>query len=225
MQTLEWFCMGILFGLCACRPDVILLQGNLGKGEGEITLNCLQAGGKDTVIIARQQLKNGEFFLKGEAIKLPARVWVKVEEKEITDFILDSESGTYIERTDSGKILVKGSKLQEEYLHLVLFLKEKYDNPIAELENVIYNLERRETLTGDGLTMLQNFRRRLESYKECRFEYLKKLITTNLSHELSLFLMWDEFQDSVVTGKQLLENMHIENKESNIYRILEERLQ
>lgn len=219
-------CLGMVLGMAGCRPEGVLVQGNLEGIEGEITLNCFQPGEENPVVIARQEPKDGKIFLKGkEEIRLPARVWIKAGEEKIADFILDSPEGTYVEKADSGKIFVKGSRLQEEYLYLVQFLKEKYDTPIAELEEIIHNLECRKTLTGDGITMLQNYRRRLESYKKCRFECVKKLITMNLSHELSLFLMWDELKDSVAVGKQLLENIDVENKESNIYRLVEERLQ
>lgn len=90
---------------------------------------------------------------------------------------------------------------------------------------MIHNLQRREVLNSRGEFILASYRRRLEKFKRYRFEYIEKLIEMNPSQELSLFLIWDELKDSADVQKRLFESMCIENKESNIYQLLTERLQ
>lgn len=58
-----------------------------------------------------------------------------------------------------------------------------------------------------------------------RANWTKSLVEANLSRELSLFLIKDELQDSLALQKRLFKKMKVENKESNIYKVLESRLQ
>ena len=225
MSEVFWIIAGLL--LYACNSDVTVIKGEIEGLEGKITLAMIEPQTNDTVVIAEQDVVDGKIDLKSKGVSEPAWVWLNLDKGRSIDFIIDSHRKIQIEGSlaDIGRISVTGSDLAEEYVFLQQLLEERYDMPLAELEKMIHNLQRREVLNSRGEFILASYRRRLEKFKRYRFEYIEKLIEMNPSQELSLFLIWDELKDSADVQKRLFESMCIENKESNIYQLLTERLQ
>lgn len=212
--------------MCTCNSDVVLIRGEVKGMEGELVLYTLDPVANDTVLVDKQEVKEGKFVLKGR-LKLPARLWLKKEGKYWKELIVDSKDKVCIggSVSDSGKVEVKGAVLEDEYRLFKRWLEEKYEVPIAEMKNVIRKLEQKEVLNAREEDLLTNYRRRVEKYERYRYESIKKLVKANPEHELSLFLLWDELQDSVNVQKELFSGMTIENKKSNIYRLLMKKLQ
>ena len=52
----------------------------------------------------------------------------------------------------------------------------------------------------------------------------KQLIEANPTREISLFLLKDELADSLDAQKRLFRKLVVQNKESNIYKVLESKL-
>lgn len=212
--------------LYTCNSDVTFIRGEVEGMEGEVALYMLDPVVNDTILVDKQEVKEGKFVLEGR-MKLPARLWLKKEGEYWKELIVDSKDKICIEGSvsDSGKVEVKGAVLEDEYRLFRQWLEEKYEVPIAEMKNIICKLEQKEALNGREENMLANYRRRVEKYERYRFESIKKLVKANSEHELSLFLLWDELQDSVNVQKELFSGMTVENKKSNIYRLLMKRLQ
>lgn len=225
MSEVFWVIAGLL--LYACNSDVTVIKGEIEGLEGKVTLTMIEPQTNDTVVIAEQDVSDGKIDLKSSGVNTPVWVWLNLDKGRSIGFIIDSHRKIQIEGNlaDTGQISVTGSDLTEKYIFLQQLLKERYDIPLAELEKMIQNLQRREVLNSRGEFILGSYRRRSEKFKRYRFEYIEKLIEMNPTQELSLFLIWDELKDSVEVQKRLFESMCIENKESNIYRLLTERLQ
>lgn len=225
MSEVLWVIVSLL--LYACNSDVTVIKGEIEGLEGRVTLTMIEPQTNDTIVIAEQDVVDGEIDMKSSGVNAPAWVWLNLDKGQSIDFIIDSHRKVQIEGSlaDTGRISVTGSDLAEKYIFLQQLLKERYDTPLAELEKMIHNLQRREVLNSRGEFILGSYRRRLEKFKRYRFEYVEKLIEMNPTQELSLFLIWDELKDSVDVQKRLFEGMCIENKESNIYQLLTERLQ
>ena len=54
--------------------------------------------------------------------------------------------------------------------------------------------------------------------------WTRDLIVANPRKEISLFLIKDQLVDSLDLQKKLFNKMTVENKESNIYKVLESKL-
>ena len=65
---------------------------------------------------------------------------------------------------------------------------------------------------------------RIQRYLKMRANWAKALIEANPGKEVSLFILKDELVDSLDAQKALFKKMMIENKESNIYKVLEDKL-
>lgn len=96
--------------------------------------------------------------------------------------------------------------------------------PAQKLQEKIQVLEGRQEKTESERKALEELYRNLDRCKRYKKEYIKKTIQANPTHELSLFLLWDELGDEVECQDSLFREMKIMNKKSNIYRLLAQKL-
>ena len=96
-------------------------------------------GQQGLVILAQQDVTDGNIDLETEALQIPARVWVDVAGKNTLEFILDSKDQIWIQGKIKfpDQIEVKGSGLDMEYAKLKKMFKEKYEGPIEPIDKAI----------------------------------------------------------------------------------------
>ena len=121
-------------------------------------------------------------------------------------------------------VVVSGRKLEEEYAVLKRFLRENYQIPLEEIDWSISKMVGRRKRTSSDEKRLARLITLKGHYEHYRDAYIKKLIRANLSHELSLVLIEEELKDSVQVQRQLFRELNIENKNSNLYKVLENKL-
>ena len=122
------------------------------------------------------------------------------------------------------EIEAKGSGLMDEYASLRKMYKEKYDDVIKPLDAKIEKIATKEKMTRDDEVMLGIYQLRKQRYIQQRANWTKQLIEANPTREISLFLLKDELADSLDAQKRLFRKLVVQNKESNIYKVLESKL-
>lgn len=220
-----WTGVGILVFLHGCGTGWIKVEGEFADLQGEVRLLTVMPSLADTLSVAGQvQGKRVEW--KIPALNIPAKVWIEAEGKRVAEFILDRKEGMRLEGSlKNDSVVVSGGRLEEEYVALRQFLKENYQMPLEEIDWSISKMIGRSKRTNSDekrLTRLITLKGHYERYREA---YIKKLIRANLSHELSLVLIEEELRDSVQVQRQLFYELNIENKNSNLYKVLENKLQ
>ena len=86
-------------------------------------------------------------------------------------------------------------------------IKQLSDHLLAALSSIIFNAPQAK-----------------QKYIQNRANWTKQLIEANPGKEVSMFLLKDELADSLAAQKRLFKKLIVENKESNIYKVLESRL-
>ena len=199
MKRICLFLIAFTLLLAGCNSNKVKVRGKVIGLQGTVKLLAEMPGQQGLVILAQQDVTDGNIDLETEALQIPARVWVDVAGKNTLEFILDSKDQIWIQ----GKIKfpyqieVKGSGLDME--------KPKR----SKEEEVLL-----------GVHQLQRQR-----YIRARAKYVKNLIEVNPTMELSLFLLQDELKDSLDLQRELFKKLEIANKESNIYKTTAEKLQ
>jgi hypothetical protein len=212
--------------LGACNSLEVRVTGAVQGLEGTVKLLAEMPGEKGFVLLARQEVKDGHVDLRTERLVLPAQVWIDLKGRKILDIIVDSRKETFIAGTiDSLDCLkITGSHLMSEYTRVTRTLNEKF-NPDNDTHTAqLLEISQKEILTRDDevkLGMLQSARQRIIGR---RADYVKQLIGKNPVQELSLFLLKNELSDSLNAQKRLFNTLAIRNKESNIYKVLENQL-
>lgn len=217
--------IGFLFLWVGCDPKGIKMEGDIVDLQGEIQLLTVLPSSLDTLKVAGQRTGT-KVEWEIASLDIPAKMWVEADGKRIADFILDERKGMRLDGAiNKDSVVVSGGKLEREYRLLRQFLDENYHQPLEEIDHSISRMVSRRNRTSSDEKRLKRLVTLKGHYERYRDAYIKKLIRANLSHELSLVLIEEELRDSLEVQKQLFHELKIENKNSNLYRILEKRLQ
>ena len=203
------------------------VRGKVIGLQGTVKLLAEMPGQQGLVILAQQDVTDGNIDLETEALQIPARVWVDVAGKNTLEFILDSKDQIWIQGKIKfpDQIEVKGSGLDMEYAKLKKMFKEKYEGPIEPIDKAIKKIMEKPKRSKEEEVLLGVHQLQRQRYIRARAKYVKNLIEVNPTMELSLFLLQDELKDSLDLQRELFKKLEIANKESNIYKTTAEKLQ
>lgn len=220
----------VVLGIClifmgGCMADQVKITGQLEGGKGEVMLLTLQPVSGDTMVI-RPKGKGEKVKWELNGLHLPAKVWLQDSCRIIADFIVDKKRGMRIKgNLQNDSILIEGGKLEEEYKVMENVLKERFENPVGKLEDLISHLQGKAIRTAADEADLKRYQWQKQRYLYYRQEYIKQLIQANLSHELSLVLIAEELKDSIGLQRQFFKKLTVPDRKSNMYRVLEKKLQ
>ena len=210
----------------ACNSNQVKVRGEVEGLVGNVKLLAEMPGQSGLVVLDEQEVTDGSIDLRTEELQLPARVWVDIDGKATIVTIVDTKDMTWIE----GKIKfpteieAKGSGLMDEYNNIRKLFKEKYDDVIAPIDRKIERIATSDKMSRDDEVMLGIYQLQKQKYIRNRAYWAKQLVEDNQAKEVSLFIIKDELADSLAAQKRLFRKMQIENKESNIYKVLQDRL-
>ncbi len=227
MKRIGFLLVAFVLLLAACSSNKVKVRGKVVGLQGTVKLLAEMPGQQGLVILAQQDVTDGNIDLQTEELQIPARVWVDIAGKNTLEFILDSKDQIWIEGKIKfpDQIEVKGSGLDMEYDKLKKMFKEKYEAPIEPIDKSIKKIMDKPKRSKDDEVLLGVYQLQKQRYLRTRAKYVRSLIEANPSMELSLFLLQDELKDSLDLQKELFKKLEIANKESNIYKITAERLQ
>ncbi|KIO42898.1 MULTISPECIES: hypothetical protein [Porphyromonadaceae] len=226
MRRINLILVLIAFLLSACNSDQVKVRGKVEGLNGPVKLMAEMPGRPGLTILAEQEVKDGNIDLRTDSLKIPARVWVDIDGKRTLEIILDTKDMIWIK----GKIKfpteieANGSGLMDEYENIKKQFKEKYEEPIKELEAKNEKIANSKKKSKDYEMLMGVNQLRIQRYLKMRANWAKALIEANPGKEVSLFILKDELVDSLDAQKALFKKMMIENKESNIYKVLEDKL-
>lgn len=213
--------------LSACDSNEVKIRGKVAGVNGPVKLLAELPGEEGLVVLARQDVTDGNIDLRSEKLTVPARVWVDVNGKKTLEFIADTKDMIWIEgkMQQPEDIEVKGSGLGAKYADVKVLFKDKYEKPVQQIDNSIRKILAKDNQTKDDEVMLGIYQLQKQRYARHRIKYVQTLVETNPTSELSLFLIKDELRDSVRLQKELFKDLKIANKESNVYKLLKQQLQ
>ena len=122
------------------------------------------------------------------------------------------------------QIEATGSGLMDEYKEIKKMYKERFGEDIEKVDKRIERISKKEKLSKDDEVMLGIHQLQKQRFLKKQANWTKDLIVANPRKEISLFLLKDQLVDSLDLQKKLFNKMAIENKESNIYKVLESKL-
>lgn len=226
MKKVGLICMLFALLLSACDSSNVKIRGKVSEFDGKAKLMAEMPGQSGMVVLTEQDVKNGDINLETDQLVIPARVWVDLDGKRTLDFIVDSKDMIWIEGKIkfADQIEVKGSGLMQEYDKIQKLLKDKYVIPVEPIQKSIDKIKAKEQMSIEDEMKLQNYDYQVKRFNRLRYAQVKSLIEANPSKELSLFLLQGEMRDSTATQRELFKKMSIENKESNIYKVLSDKL-
>ena len=227
MKRICLFLIAFTLLLAGCNSNKVKVRGKVIGLQGTVKLLAEMPGQQGLVILAQQDVTDGNIDLETEALQIPARVWVDVAGKNTLEFILDSKDQIWIQGKIKfpDQIEVKGSGLDMEYAKLKKMFKEKYEGPIEPIDKAIKNIMEKPKRSKEEEVLLGVHQLQRQRYIRARAKYVKNLIEVNPTMELSLFLLQDELKDSLDLQRELFKKLEIANKESNIYKTTAEKLQ
>ena len=227
MKRICLFLIAFTLLLAGCNSNKVKVRGKVIGLQGTVKLLAEMPGQQGLVILAQQDVTDGNIDLETEALQIPARVWVDVAGKNTLEFILDSKDQIWIQGKIKfpDQIEVKGSGLDMEYAKLKKMFKEKYEGPIEPIDKAIKKIMEKPKRTKQEEVLLGVHQLQRQRYIRARAKYVKNLIEVNPTMELSLFLLQDELKDSLDLQRELFKKLEIANKESNIYKTTAEKLQ
>ena len=227
MKRICLFLIAFTLLLAGCNSNKVKVRGKVIGLQGTVKLLAEMPGQQGLVILAQQDVTDGNIDLETEALQIPARVWVDVAGKNTLEFILDSKDQIWIQGKIKfpDKIEVKGSGLDMEYAKLKKMFKEKYEGPIEPIDKAIKKIMEKPKRSKEEEVLLGVHQLQRQRYIRARAKYVKNLIEVNPTMELSLFLLQDELKDSLDLQRELFKKLEIANKESNIYKTTAEKLQ
>ena len=222
MKRICLFLIAFTLLLAGCNSNKVKVRGKVIGLQGTVKLLAEMPGQQGLVILAQQDVTDGNIDLETEALQIPARVWVDVAGKNTLEFILDSKDQIWIQGKIKfpDQIEVKGSGLDMEYAKLKKMFKEKYEGPIEPIDKAIKKIMEKPKRSKEEEVLLGVHQLQRQRYIRARAKYVK-----NLTMELSLFLLQDELKDSLDLQRELFKKLEIANKESNIYKTTAEKLQ
>ena len=227
MKRICLFLIAFTLLLAGCSSNKVKVRGKVIGLQGTVKLLAEMPGQQGLVILAQQDVTDGNIDLETEALQIPARVWVDVAGKNTLEFILDSKDQIWIQGKIKfpDQIEVKGSGLDMEYAKLKKMFKEKYEGPIEPIDKAIKKIMEKPKRSKEEEVLLGVHQLQRQRYIRARAKYVKNLIEVNPTMELSLFLLQDELKDSLDLQRELFKKLEIANKESNIYKTTAEKLQ
>lgn len=227
MKRICLFLIAFTLLLAGCNSNKVKVRGKVIGLQGTVKLLAEMPGQQGLVILAQQDVTDGNIDLETEALQIPARVWVDVAGKNTLEFILDSKDQIWIQGKIKfpDQIEVKGSGLDMEYAKLKKMFKEKYEGPIEPIDKAIKKIMEKPKRSKEEEVLLGVHQLQRQRYIRARAKYVKNLIEVNPTMELSLFLLQDELKDSLDLQRELFKKLDIANKESNIYKTTAEKLQ
>ena len=227
MKRICLFLIAFTLLLAGCNSNKVKVRGKVIGLQGTVKLLAEMPGQQGLVILAQQDVTDGNIDLETEALQIPARVWVDVAGKNTLEFILDSKDQIWIQGKIKfpDQIEVKGSGLDMEYAKLKKMFKEKYVGPIEPIDKAIKKIMEKPKRSKEEEVLLGVHQLQRQRYIRARAKYVKNLIEVNPTMELSLFLLQDELKDSLDLQRELFKKLEIANKESNIYKTTAEKLQ
>ncbi len=227
MKRICLFLIAFTLLLAGCNSNKVKVRGKVIGLQGTVKLLAEMPGQQGLVILAQQDVTDGNIDLETEALQIPARVWVDVAGKNTLGFILDSKDQIWIQGKIKfpDQIEVKGSGLDMEYAKLKKMFKEKYEGPIEPIDKAIKKIMEKPKRSKEEEVLLGVHQLQRQRYIRARAKYVKNLIEVNPTMELSLFLLQDELKDSLDLQRELFKKLEIANKESNIYKTTAEKLQ
>ena len=227
MKRICLFLIAFTLLLAGCNSNKVKVRGKVIGLQGTVKLLAEMPGQQGLVILAQQDVTDGNIDLETEALQIPARVWVDVAGKNTLEFILDSKDQIWIQGKIKfpDQIEVKGSGLDMEYAKLKKMFKEKYEGPIEPIDKAIKKIMEKPKRSKEEEVLLGVHQLQRQRYIRARAKYVKNLIEVNPTMELSLFLLQDDLIDSLDLQRELFKKLEIANKESNIYKTTAEKLQ
>ena len=227
MKRICLFLIAFTLLLAGCNSNKVKVRGKVIGLQGTVKLLAEMPGQQGLVILAQQDVTDGNIDLETEALQIPARVWVDVAGKNTLEFILDSKDQIWIQGKIKfpDQIEVKGSGLDMEYAKLKKMFKEKYEGPIEPIDKAIKKIMEKPKRSKEEEVLLGVHQLQRQRYIRARAKYVKNLIEVNPTMELSLFLLQDELKDGLDLQRELFKKLEIANKESNIYKTTAEKLQ
>ena len=227
MKRICLFLIAFTLLLAGCNSNKVKVRGKVIGLQGTVKLLAEMPGQQGLVILAQQDVTDGNIDLETEALQIPARVWVDVAGKNTLEFMLDSKDQIWIQGKIKfpDQIEVKGSGLDMEYAKLKKMFKEKYEGPIEPIDKAIKKIMEKPKRSKEEEVLLGVHQLQRQRYIRARAKYVKNLIEVNPTMELSLFLLQDELKDSLDLQRELFKKLEIANKESNIYKTTAEKLQ
>ena len=227
MKRICLFLIDFTLLLAGCNSNKVKVRGKVIGLQGTVKLLAEMPGQQGLVILAQQDVTDGNIDLETEALQIPARVWVDVAGKNTLEFILDSKDQIWIQGKIKfpDQIEVKGSGLDMEYAKLKKMFKEKYEGPIEPIDKAIKKIMEKPKRSKEEEVLLGVHQLQRQRYIRARAKYVKNLIEVNPTMELSLFLLQDELKDSLDLQRELFKKLEIANKESNVYKTTAEKLQ
>ena len=227
MKRICLFLIAFTLLLAGCNSNKVKVRGKVIGLQGTVKLLAEMPGQQGLVILAQQDVTDGNIDLETEALQIPARVWVDVAGKNTLEFILDSKDQIWIQGKIKfpDQIEVKGSGLDMEYAKLKKMFKEKYEGPIEPIDKAIKKIMEKPKRSKDEEVLWGVHQLQRQRYIRARAKYVKNLIEVNPTMELSLFLLQDELKDSLDLQRELFKKLEIANKESNVYKTTAEKLQ
>ena len=198
---------------CACDSDTVKVRGEVEGLNGTVKLLAEMPGEPGLTILAQQEVKDGKIDLRTDQFKIPGRVWVDIDGKATVEAILDTKDMIWIKGKIKfpDQIEADGSGLMDEYKEIKKMYKERFGEDIAKIDKRIEKISKKEKLSKDDEVMLG-----IHQLQKQRF--LKK--QANWTRDLIV----DQLVDSLDLQKKLFNKMTVENKESNIYKVLESKL-
>ena len=227
MKRICLFLIAFTLLLAGCNSNKVKVRGKVIGLQGTVKLLAEMPGQQGLVILAQQDVTDGNIDLETEALQIPARVWVDVAGKNTLEFILDSKDQIWIQGKIKfpDQIEVKGSGLDMENAKLKKMFKEKYEGPIEPIDKAIKKIMEKPKRSKEEEVLLGVHQLQRQRYIRARAKYVKNLIEVNPTMELSLFLLQDELKDSLDLQRELFKKLEIANKESNVYKTTAEKLQ
>ena len=227
MKRICLFLIAFTLLLAGCNSNKVKVRGKVIGLQGTVKLLAEMPGQQGLVILAQQDVTDGNIDLETEALQIPARVWVDVAGKNTLEFILDSKDQIWIQGKIKfpDQIEVKGSGLDMEYAKLKKMFKEKNEGPIEPIDKAIKKIMEKPKRSKEEEVLLGVHQLQRQRYIRARAKYVKNLIEVNPTMELSLFLLQDELKDSLDLQRELFKKLEIANKESNVYKTTAEKLQ
>ena len=227
MKRICLFLIAFTLLLAGCNSNKVKVRGKVIGLQGTVKLLAEMPGQQGLVILAQQDVTDGNIDLETEALQIPARVWVDVAGKNTLEFILDSKDQIWIQGKIKfpDQIEVKGSGLDMEYAKLKKMFKEKYEGPIEPIDKAIKKIMEKPKRSKEEEVLLGVHQLQRQRYIRARAKYVKNPIEVTPTMELSLFLLQDELKDSLDLQRELFKKLEIANKESNIYKTTAEKLQ
>ena len=181
MKRICLFLIAFTLLLAGCNSNKVKVRGKVIGLQGTVKLLAEMPGQQGLVILAQQDVTDGNIDLETEALQIPARVWVDVAGKNTLEFILDSKDQIWIQGKIKfpDQIEVKGSGLDMEYAKLKKMFKEKYEGPIEPIDKAIKKIMEKPKRSKEEEVLLGVHQLQRQRYIRARAKYVKNLIEVN----------------------------------------------